>query len=301
MSASEAESGNNGQMIESKTSHTSNDSDTVQRSSEDTHSERKQEAHETQKTSMNRDNDFKTSLENMFTPVSNNSSQATGPISQKVSKERGPLNMSKNNNTTEEQLGSECESTSDPWSEVTQTTLKDETDASNFLLKRLQRWKDMLAAKKHSSLNNEDEQSLPGDILDFNASMLSREDYDDLLASATNKKKSIKPSSKSTLEEVSSSEQSTAINALLYGLTVLKAATPIQQHEMVTSLLHPEVRKMQPSLAFEVNALLLELNTEKLLTMSADEDALHTRATKVARAWGIDLSSLEDGPGGLAW
>ncbi|KEQ59821.1 uncharacterized protein M437DRAFT_55868 [Aureobasidium melanogenum CBS 110374] len=183
--------------------------------------------------------------------------------------------MLKSNNTTEEQLASRDESTSDPWSEVTQTTLKDETDVNNFLLKRLQRWKDMLAAKKHSLLNNEDEQSLPGDILDFNASMLSREDYDNLLASGTNKKQYIKPSSKSTLEEVSSSEQSTAINALLYGLTVLKAATPIQQHEMVTSLLHPKVRKMQPSLAFEVNALLLELDTEKLLTMSADEDTLH--------------------------
>ncbi|KAG9685080.1 hypothetical protein KCU95_g12622, partial [Aureobasidium melanogenum] len=301
MSASEAESGNNGQMIESKTSPTIDDSGTVQELSKYTHSEHKQEAHETQKTSMNRDNGFKASLANMSTPVSDDLSQSTSSSSQEVSKERGPLNMSKNNNTSEEQPGSECESTSDPWSEVTQTTLKDETDVNNFLLKRLQRWKDMLAAKKHSLLNNEDEQSLPGDILDFNASMLSREDYDDLLASATNKKQSTKPSSKSTLEEVSSSEQSTAINALLYGLTVLKAATPIQQHEMVTSLLHPKVRKMQPSLAFEVNALLLELDTEKLLTMSADEDTLHIRAKKVARAWGVELSSLEDGPGGLAW
>lgn len=58
---------------------------------------------------------------------------------------------------------------------------------------------------------------------------------------------------------------------------------------------------MQPSLPFEINALLLELDTQKLLTMSVDEDALHTRAKKVARTWGIDLSSLEDGPGEYAW
>ncbi|KAH0008807.1 hypothetical protein KCU78_g11045, partial [Aureobasidium melanogenum] len=173
-------------------------------------------------------------------------------------------------------------------------------NANTFILKRLQYWKDMLAAKKYSSPDNEGEQSLPSDILDFNASMLDREDYDEMLHSAATNKQWDKIASESTLEKVSSSEQSTAINALLYGLTVLKAATPMQQHEMVTSLLHPKVRKMQPSLAFEMNALLLELNTQKLFTMSVDEDALHTRAKKVAKAWGVELSSLEDGPGGLA-
>lgn len=217
----------------------------------------------------------------MSTPLSNNLSQST---SQEVAKERGPLNMSKSNKTTEEQLAS-----------------KDETEVNKHLSKRVEHWKKVLAAKKHSSLDNEDEQSLPSDILDFNASMLNREDYNEMLLSVDTNKQWDEIIFASPLGEVSPSEQATAINALLYGLIVLKAATPIQQHEMVTSLLHPKVRKMQPSLAFEVNALLLELDTEKLLKMSVDEDALHVKAKRVARAWGVELSSLEGGPSGLAW
>ncbi|KAH0370665.1 hypothetical protein KCU65_g2405, partial [Aureobasidium melanogenum] len=262
-------------------SETTNGNDTVQELSEDVHSEHKQEASGAQMTSMNSDDDSKASSTNKSTLLPNNLSQSA---SQEVAKERGPLNMSKNNNATEEQLASKDESTSDPWSNEIQSILKDEMEVNKHLSKRLQNWKDILAAKKHSSPNNEDEQSVPSDVLDFNASMLDRENYDDLLTSATTNKQSLKTSSKPTLEKVSSSEQATAINALLYGLTVLKAVTPIQQHEMVTSLLHPKVRKMQPSLAFEMNALLLDLDTEKLLMMSVDEDALHTRAKKVARA-----------------
>ncbi|KAH0384782.1 hypothetical protein KCU92_g4101, partial [Aureobasidium melanogenum] len=237
----------------------------------------------------------------MSTPVSNKSSQPLSPTSQEDAQERDPLDMSKGKHTTKEQLASKDESNSDSWSDAMQTTIKDEAEANKYLSKRLQHWKDKLATKKHPSLNNEDEQSLPSDILDFNASMLDREDYAEMLHSAATNKQRDKVVSNSTIEKVSSSEQSTAINALLYGLNVLKAASPIQQHEMVTSLLHPKVRKMQPSLAFEMNALLLELDTQKLLTMSADEDALHVKAKKVARAWGVELSSLEDGPGGLAW
>ncbi|KAH0012321.1 hypothetical protein KCU78_g9732, partial [Aureobasidium melanogenum] len=273
--AIEGESGHNEEAADSKTSFTTNDIGAAQ---------------------ISINTEF-----GMSTPISNKSNQSSGPISQEDAKERYSPNMSKGKPSTKKQLAFKNQSPSDPWSELTQTTLKDEMDVNTFILKRLRYWKDMLAAKKHSSSDDEGEQSLPSDILDFNASMLDREDYDEMLHSATTNKQRDKIDSNSTIEKVSSSEQSTAINALLYGLTVLKAASPIQQHEMVTSLLHPKVRKMQPSLAFEMNALLLELDTQKLLTMSADEDALHVKAKKVARAWGVELSSLEDGPSGLAW
>ncbi|KAI4745701.1 hypothetical protein E4T50_03957 [Aureobasidium sp. EXF-12298] len=273
--ASKVESGNNQEMTVSKTSSTTTDNGAAQIP-------------------------INTGF-SMPTPVSDKSSPSSSPISQEDAKERGPLDISKGKHTTEEQLVSKDESTSEPWSDVMQTTPKDEAEVNKYLSKRLQHWKDKLATKKHPSPINEDEQSLPSDILDFNASMLDREDYDEMLHSAATNKQRDKIVSNSTIEKVSSSEQSTAINALLYGLNVLKTASPIQQHEMVTSLLHPKVRKMQPSLAFEMNALLLELDTQKLLTMSADEDALHVKAKKVARAWGVELSSLEDGPSGLAW
>ncbi|KAG9641119.1 hypothetical protein KCU64_g12672, partial [Aureobasidium melanogenum] len=273
--ASEGESGNNEETTESKTSSTTNDSGAAQ-----------------------------IPIKNGFSmpkPVSDKSSPSSSPISQEDAKEHDSPNISKGEHTTEEQLVSKDQSLSDPWSDVMQTTLKDETEVNKYLSERLQHWKEMLAAKKHSSPDNEGEQSLPSDILDFNASMLDREDYDQMLHSAATDKQWDKIASEPTLDKVSSSEQSTAINALLYGLTVLKAAMPMQQHEMVTSLLHSKVRKMQPSLAFEMNALLLELDTQNLLKMSVDEDALHAKAKKVARAWGVELSSLEFGPGGLAW
>ncbi|KAH0154881.1 hypothetical protein KCU67_g8894, partial [Aureobasidium melanogenum] len=302
VSASGPQSGNsNVEKTESKTSSTTNDSGAAQDPSEGTHPEHKQESQEVQKKSLNSDDGSKVSLDNVSASVSNKSSQPLSPTSQEDAQECDPLDMSKGKHTTKEQLVSKDESTSEPWSDVMQTTLEDEAEVNKYLSKRLQHWTEMLATKKHSSLNNEDEQSLPSDILDFNASMLDREDYDQMLHSAATNKQWDKIDSNSTIEQVSSSEKSTAINALLYGLTVLKAASPIQQHEMVTSLLHPKFRKMQPSLAFEMNALLLELDTQKLLTMSVDEDALHVRAKKVARAWGVELSSLEDGPSGLAW
>ncbi|KAG9589121.1 hypothetical protein KCU77_g7578, partial [Aureobasidium melanogenum] len=268
--ASEGESGNNEETTESKTSSTTNDSGAAQIPTNTGFS--------------------------MPMPIPDKLSQSSRPISQEDAKERDSPNMSKGKQTTKERLAPKDESTSGPWSD-----LEDEMNANTFMLKRLQYWKDMLAAKKHSSPDNEGEQSLPSDILDFNASMLDREDYDQMLHSAATDKQWDKIASEPTLDKVSSSEQSTAINALLYGLTVLKAATPVQQHEMVTSLLHPKFRKMQPSLAFEMNALLLELDTQNLLKMSVDEDALHAKAKKVARAWGVELSSLEFGPGGLAW
>ncbi|KAG9679795.1 hypothetical protein KCU99_g323, partial [Aureobasidium melanogenum] len=306
MSTSGPESGNangnrNVEKTDSRTSSTTNDSGAVQDSSEGTHPEHKQESQEIQEKSLNSDAGPKFSLDNMSTPVFDKSSRPLSPTSHEDAQERGPLDMSKGKHTNKEQLVSKDESTSDPWSNVMQTTIKDEAEVNKYLSKRLQHWKDKLATKKHPSLNNEDEQSLPSDILDFNASMLDREDYAEMLHSAATNKQWDKIDSNSTIEKVSSSEQSTAINALLYGLYVLKAASPIQQHEMVTSLLHPKVRKMQPSLAFEMNALLLELDTQKLLTMSVDEDALHVKAKKVARAWGVALSSLEDDPSGLAW
>lgn len=275
LKAFEVESANDEEMTESKTPFTANDGGAF-------------------KTPINTES-------SMFTPSFDESSHSLGLTSQEDAKERGPLDMSESKHTTEEQLAFEDQSASDDWPDLTQTTLKDEMDTNTFILKRLQYWKDMLTAKKCSSPDDEGEQSLPGDILDFNASMLDREDYDQMLHSAATNKQWDKTASKSILEKVSSSEQSTATDALLYRLTVLKAVTPMQQHEMVTSLLHPKVRKMQPSLAFEMNALLLDLDTQKLLTMSVDEDALHVRAKKVARAWGVELSSLEDGPGGLAW
>ncbi|KAG9640147.1 hypothetical protein KCU95_g12458, partial [Aureobasidium melanogenum] len=275
LKAFEVESANNEEMTESKTPFTANDGGAFKTPTK-----------------------FESSI---FTPSFDESNHSLGLTSQEDAKERGPLDMSESKHTIKEQLAFEDQSASDDWPNLTQTTLKDEMDTNTFILKRLQYWKDMLAAKKYSSPDDEGEQSFPSDILDFNASMLDREDYDHMLHSAATNKQWDKIASESTLEKVSSSEQSTATNALLYGLTVLKAATPMQQHEMVTSLLHPKVREMQPSLAFEMNALLLDLDTQKLLTMSVDEDALHVRAKKVARAWGVELSSLEDSPGGLAW
>lgn len=128
----------------------------------------------------------------MSTSVSDKSSQSPSPISGEDAKERDPPNMSKGKPTTKEQFAFKDKSVSDGWPDLTQTALKDEMDTNTFLLRCLQHWKDMLAAKKHSSPDNEDEQDLPSDILDFNGSMLSREDYDDLRASATTKKRPVK-------------------------------------------------------------------------------------------------------------
>lgn len=302
-SASKTESGNgNAEETEPKTPSTINDNGAVQDHPEGAHSECKQEGQESQKKSINSDDGSEFSLDNKSTSVSNNSSQISNPISQDDAKECGLIDLLTGEHT-EEQLASKGQSTPDDWPDwpVEKMPSKDRMDTNIFLLKRLQHWKDTLAAKKRSSPDNENEQNLSSDILDFNASMLGREDYDQMLRSVASNKQSDENASNSTREEVSSFELSTAINALLFGLTVLKAATPVQQHEMATSLLHPKVRKMQPSLVFEMNALLLELDTQKLLAMSVDEDALHARAKKVARDWGVELSSLEDGPSGLSW
>ncbi|KAH0124059.1 hypothetical protein KCU66_g7805, partial [Aureobasidium melanogenum] len=91
----------------------------------------------------------------MFTPSFEKSSYSPGLTSQEDAKERGPLGMSKSKHTTEEQLASEDQSASDDWPDLMQTTLKDEMNANTFILKRLQYWKDMLAAKKYSSPDNE--------------------------------------------------------------------------------------------------------------------------------------------------
>ncbi|CAC9893739.1 unnamed protein product [Aureobasidium pullulans] len=146
--------------------------------------------------------------------------------------------------------------------------------------KRMAHWKEKLATKGESAEN--DAKEAARDNMGFNASMLDREDYDQMIAERNTEKST---NSGEAEEKLSHHEQNTAITALLYGLSVLKAATPAQQHDMVSRLMHERVRRLQPALAFEMIALLLELDTSKLLTLSVDNDAFHEKVTKIARAW----------------
>ena len=96
LEASEVESGRHGKTKESKTSSTNNHSGAFQDHPEEAHSEHKQEGQESQKKSVNSDDGSKLSLENMSTPVSNNSSQSPSIASPKDAKERDLPNLSKN-------------------------------------------------------------------------------------------------------------------------------------------------------------------------------------------------------------
>ena len=160
------------------------------------------------------------------------------------------------------------------------STISEELRLISFIQKRMAHWKEKLATKGESTENNAKEAA--SDIMGFNASMLDREDYDQMIAERNTEKST---NSGEAEEKLSHHEQTTAITALLYGLSVLKAATPVQQHDMVSRLMHERVRRLQPALAFEMIALLLELDTPKLLTLSVDNDAFHEKVTKIARAW----------------
>ncbi|THW69074.1 hypothetical protein D6D25_01101 [Aureobasidium pullulans] len=160
------------------------------------------------------------------------------------------------------------------------STIAEELRLISFMQKRMAHWKEKLATKGESTENNAKEAA--SDIMGFNASMLDREDYDQMIAERNTEKST---NSGEAEEKLSHHEQTTAITALLYGLSVLKAATPAQQHDMISRLMHERVRRLQPALAFEMIALLLELDTPKLLTLSVDNDAFHEKVTKIARAW----------------
>ncbi|THZ62131.1 hypothetical protein D6C85_09339 [Aureobasidium pullulans] len=160
------------------------------------------------------------------------------------------------------------------------STVAEELRLISFMQKRMAHWKEKLATKGESTEN--DAKEAARDNMGFNASMLDREDYDQMIAERNTEKST---NSGEAEEKLSHHEQTTAITALLYGLSVLKAATPAQQHDMVSRLMHERVRRLQPALAFEMIALLLELDTPKLLTLSVDNDAFHEKVTKIARAW----------------
>ncbi|THW32551.1 hypothetical protein D6D22_09561 [Aureobasidium pullulans] len=160
------------------------------------------------------------------------------------------------------------------------STVAEELRLISFMQKRMAHWKEKLATKGESAEN--DAKEAARDNMGFNASMLDREDYDQMIAERNTEKST---NSGEAEEKLSHHEQNTAITALLYGLSVLKAATPAQQHDMVSRLMHERVRRLQPALAFEMIALLLELDTSKLLTLSVDNDAFHEKVTKIARAW----------------
>ncbi|KAG2162204.1 hypothetical protein VTO58DRAFT_106320 [Aureobasidium pullulans] len=160
------------------------------------------------------------------------------------------------------------------------STVAEELRLISFMQKRMAHWKEKLATKGESTENNAKEAA--SDIMGFNASMLDREDYDQMIAERNTEKST---NSGEAEEKLSHHEQTTAITALLYGLSVLKAATPAQQHDMVSRLMHERVRRLQPALALEMIALLVELDTPKLLTLSVDNDAFHEKVTKIARAW----------------
>ncbi|CAD0109240.1 unnamed protein product [Aureobasidium uvarum] len=223
----------------------------------------------------------------MTKPIFNRPSQSLSPISQHSAEEGDALNMSNGKQKAEKQVASD---------DQLNVPLTAEDRAKSFMRERLQHWKDILEEQKCSSLDDEFKGARLPVPLDFNASMLSREDYEEHLRDASG----CDSTHATTSPNVSPSEQSTATSALLYGLSVLKAAFPAQQHDMVTSLIHPKVRVLQPSLAFEMTALLLEIDTTKLLSMTVDEEALFARAKKVARAWGVELSSLDNSPDGVA-
>ncbi|THX76247.1 hypothetical protein D6D05_06167 [Aureobasidium pullulans] len=160
------------------------------------------------------------------------------------------------------------------------STVAEELRLISFMQKRMAHWKEKLATKGESAEN--DAKEVTSDIMGFNASMLDREDYDQMIAERNTEKST---NSGEAEEKLSHHEQTTAITALLYGLSVLKAATPAQQHDMVSRLIYERVRRLQPALAFEMIALLVELDTPKLLTLSVDNDAFHEKVTKIARAW----------------
>ncbi|THV78698.1 hypothetical protein D6D29_07465 [Aureobasidium pullulans] len=160
------------------------------------------------------------------------------------------------------------------------STVAEELRLISFMQKRMAHWKEKLATKGESTEN--DAKEVARDNMGFNASMLDRSDYDQMIAERNTEKST---NSGEAEEKLSHHEQTTAITALLYGLSVLKAATPAQQHDMVSRLMHERVRRLQPALAFEMIALLVELDTPKLLTLSVDNDAFHEKVTKIARAW----------------
>ncbi|THZ22107.1 hypothetical protein D6C91_04145 [Aureobasidium pullulans] len=160
------------------------------------------------------------------------------------------------------------------------STVAEELRLISFMQKRMAHWKERLATKGESAEN--DAKEAASDIMGFNASMLDREDYDQMIAERNTEGSNQTGQAE---EKLSHHEQTTAITALLYGLSVLKAATPAQQHDMVSRLMHERVRRLQPALAFEMIALLVELDTPKLLTLSVDNDAFHEKVTKIARAW----------------
>ncbi|CAD0088911.1 unnamed protein product [Aureobasidium vineae] len=231
----------------------------------------------------------------MTKPIFNRPSQSLRPASQHSAREGDALNMSNGGKQkSEKRVASDDQIAYDDQLNVPLTA---EDRAKSFMRQRLSHWKDVLEEQKHSLPGDESKEVRLPVPLDFNASMLSREDYEELLEDPSGCHSTHTTSSPA----VSPSEQSTATTALLYGLSVFKDASSAQQHDMVTSLMHPKVRILQPSLAFEMTALLLEIDTLKLLSMTVDDEALFARAKKVARAWGVELSNLESGPDGVAW
>ncbi|KER00648.1 hypothetical protein AUEXF2481DRAFT_34884 [Aureobasidium subglaciale EXF-2481] len=88
---------------------------------------------------------------------------------------------------------------------------------------RVQYWKAKLAEQKDISSTDEPGEELLAEVIDFNSSMLSREDYDQMIADRAADKNIVL--SKHENEEVSESEKKAAITALIYGINVLKAAS----------------------------------------------------------------------------
>ncbi|KAI5267135.1 hypothetical protein E4T47_08105 [Aureobasidium subglaciale] len=151
-----------------------------------------------------------------------------------------------------------------------------------FMNDRVQYWKAKLAEQKDVSSTSEPEEELLAEVIDFNSSMLSREDYDQMIADRAADKNIIL--NKHENEEVSESEKKAAITALIYNIDVLKAASSSRRHQMVSEVLHPSVRQLQPSVAFEMTALLLDIDTKGLLDVTVDGDALYDKTKAVAKA-----------------
>ncbi|KAI5256846.1 hypothetical protein E4T42_01418 [Aureobasidium subglaciale] len=183
--------------------------------------------------------------------------------------------------------------------ELEELRLAAQNKAVAFMSDRVQYWKAKLAEQKDISSTDEPGEELLAEVIDFNSSMLSREDYDQMIADRAADKNIVL--SKHENEEVSESEKKAAITALIYGINVLKAASSSQRHQTVSEVLHPRVRQLQPSLAFEMTALLLNIDTKRLLEVTVDGDALYNRTKAVAKTWGVDITAWDVAPSGIPW
>jgi polyadenylate-binding protein len=60
-------------------------------------------------------------------------------------------------------------------------------------------------------------------------------------------------------------------------MSVLGAAPPGQQKQMLGEALYPKIHEMQPELAGKITGMLLEMDNSELINLTSDESALRAK------------------------